>query len=153
MEEASALANKVGIIARKLLGWFPSFLSVTKIIILERSAVGTTESLAGRYALYEVHLSCRTREDVIKARELMARIPGARMADDVATRFEVPVEQGEDSVRLSLAQLFHVLADQGDFPEYTVERATLESVFLKVIRENDVQEEEHERRRKTRLWF
>ncbi|KAI0321250.1 hypothetical protein OF83DRAFT_1100473 [Amylostereum chailletii] len=131
MEEASALANKVGIIARKLL------------------AVGTTESLANRYAVYEVHFSCRTREDVVRAQQLMAHIPGARMADDVATRFEVPIERnarGDD--QLSLAQLFHLLASEGDFPDYTVERATLESVFLKVIRENDVREEDHERRKK-----
>lgn len=60
----------------------------------------------------------------------MANIPGSRMADDVATRFEVPI-QSEGG----LAQLFHLLSSQGDFAEYTVEKATLESVFLKVIRE------------------
>jgi ATP-binding cassette subfamily A (ABC1) protein 3 len=80
----------------------------------------------------------------------MARIPGSRMANDVATRFEVPI-QGEN--KLSLAQLFHLLASQGDFPEYTVERATLESVFLKVIRENNVLEEDSPRRTQwLRFW-
>ncbi|CCL98836.1 uncharacterized protein FIBRA_00841 [Fibroporia radiculosa] len=125
MEEASALANKVGILAKKLL------------------AVGTTDSLAERYATYEVHFSCRTREEVIRAQELMSLIPGSRRADDVATRFEVPVGNG-----MSLAQLFGVLSSQDNFTEYTVERATLESVFLKVIRENDVLEEDTERRRR-----
>lgn len=57
------------------------------------------------------------------------------MADDVATRFEVPI--GDD---FSLSRLFHVLSDSGDFAEYTVEKATLESIFLKVIRENDILE-------------
>lgn len=125
MEEASALANKVGILAKKML------------------AVGTTDQLAERYATYEVHFSCRTREEVIRAQELMAHIPGSRMADDVATRFEVPIGNG-----MSLAQLFGVLSSQEDFSEYTVERATLESVFLKVIRENDVLEEDRETRRR-----
>ncbi|KAI0327677.1 P-loop containing nucleoside triphosphate hydrolase protein [Cubamyces sp. BRFM 1775] len=123
MEEASALANKVGILAKKML------------------AVGTTDSLVERYATYEVHFSCRTREEVTHAQELMAQIPGARMADDVATRFEVPIGGG-----MSLAQLFAVLS-RGNFSEYTVERATLESVFLKVIRENNVLEEDREKKR------
>ncbi|KAF7340910.1 hypothetical protein MSAN_02075900 [Mycena sanguinolenta] len=132
MEEASALANKVGILATRLL------------------AIGTTESLSARYATYEVHFTCRTREDVTRAQTLMSAIPGARMADDVATRFEVPI-QGENG--LTLAKLFHLLSAQGDFSEYTVEKATLESVFLKVIRENNVQEEGHETRRRRRWWL
>lgn len=122
MEEASALATRVGILAKRLL------------------AVGTTESLSSRYGTYEVHFTCRTREEVVKARELMSRIPGSRMADDVATRFEVPIESAEGT---SLAQLFHALSSSGDFAEYTVEKASLESVFLKVIRENDVVEEDN----------
>lgn len=70
------------------------------------------------------------------------------MADDVATRFEVPVDS------ISLAQVFRLLSTQGDFTEYTVEKATLESVFLNVIRENDVLEEDNEPRRVRRwkLW-
>ena len=88
-----------------------------------------------------MHFSCRTREEVARAQALMAQIPGARMADDVATRFEVPLGTG-----MSLAQLFAVLSG-GGFAEYTVERATLESVFLKVIRENNVAEEDRQGRR------
>ncbi|KAF8844179.1 P-loop containing nucleoside triphosphate hydrolase protein [Paxillus ammoniavirescens] len=122
MEEASALASKVGIISKQML------------------AVGTTEDLAARYATYQVHFSCPTREDVTRAQVLMSRIPGARLADDVATRFEVPIQEGSD---LTLARLFHVLSSQGDFQEYTVEKATLENVFLKVIRENNVLEEDN----------
>ncbi|PIL31168.1 ATP-binding cassette transporter [Ganoderma sinense ZZ0214-1] len=124
MEEASALANKVGILAKKML------------------AVGTTDSLVERYATYEVHFSCRTREEVVLAQEAMSHIPGARMADDVATRFEVPIGTG-----MSLAQLFAVLSG-GGFAEYTVERAGLESVFLKVIRENNVLEEDRDKKRR-----
>ncbi|KZT02089.1 uncharacterized protein LAESUDRAFT_730610 [Laetiporus sulphureus 93-53] len=118
IEEASALANKVRILAKKTL------------------AVRTADSLAERYATYEVHFSCCSREEVVLAEELMAQVPGARMADDVATRFEVPIGHG-----MSLAKLFGILSPQKDF-EDTVERATLESVFLKMIRENDVLEED-----------
>ncbi|KAG2755205.1 P-loop containing nucleoside triphosphate hydrolase protein [Suillus brevipes Sb2] len=133
MEEASALANKVGIISKQLL------------------AVGTIDDLISRYATYQVHFSCPTREDVTRAQVLMSRIPGSRLADDVATRFEVPIQEGSG---LTLAQLFHILSSQGDFQEYSVEKATLESVFLKVIRENNVMEEDNSprRRRRFRLW-
>ena len=106
--------------------------------------MGSTESLSARYAAYEVHFTCRTRDEVIKARALMALIPGSRMADDVATRFEVPIESENG---FSLGQLFNVLSSHNDtFTEYTVEKATLESVFLKVIRENNVREEDNDRR-------
>jgi ABC-type multidrug transport system ATPase subunit len=132
MEEASALANKVGIISKQLL------------------AVGTIDNLVSRYATYQVHFSCPTREDAMRAQVLMSRIPGSRLADDVATRFEVPIQEGG----LTLAQLFHILSSQGDFQEYSVEKATLESVFLKVIRGNNVTEEDDSprRRRRFRLW-
>lgn len=77
----------------------------------------------------------------------MSRVPGSRMAEDVATRFEVPIGNG-----MSLAELFAVLSADNGFAEYTVERATLESVFLKVIRENNVLEEDKETRRQRRGW-
>lgn len=133
MEEASALATRVGILAKRVL------------------AVGTTDSLSNRYGTYEVHFTCRSREEVVKARELMTRIPGSRMADDVATRFEVPIESSEG---MSLAQLFYTLSSSGVFAEYTVEKASLESVFLKVIRENDISEEDsrHNKRTWWRCW-
>lgn len=112
------------------------------------TAVGTTESLSSRYATYEVHFTTRSREEVQKAQILMTKFPGARLADDVATRFEVPIQTRDASGALSkgtgtsLAQLFHVLSTSGDFTEHTVEKASLESVFLKVIRENKVSEED-----------
>lgn len=131
MEEASALANKVGILAKRLL------------------AVGTIESLSARYATYEVHFTCRSREEIVRAQEVMSKIPGAKKADDVATRFEVPIDSSEG---LTLAKLFSTLSNHGGFTEYTVEKATLESVFLKVVRENDVQEED-QGDKKRRRWL
>lgn len=121
MEEASALANKVAILAKRML------------------AVGTTAELEARYATYEVHFSARTREDALRAREIMARVPGARAADDVATRYEVPVRSTGGS-GISLGELFGLLAETD--MEFAVERPMLESVFLKVIREHNVEEEE-----------
>jgi len=133
MEEASALADRVGILAKRLL------------------AIGSIESLSARYAIYEVHFSCRTREELVKIQNLMSAIPGSRMADDVATRFEVPIESDSpnNTGTLSLKRLFEVLTRNGGDGlgiELTVERATLESVFIKVIRENNVQEEDELKR-------
>ncbi len=65
------------------------------------------------------------------------------MADDVTTRFEVPVASlGEQA----LSKIFNLLASHDDSIEYSVEKATMESVFIKVIRENNVQEEDDEPR-------
>jgi ATP-binding cassette, subfamily A (ABC1), member 3 len=148
MEEASALANRVGILAKQLLG--RSLTTNLTLLCTDEClpAVGTTESLSARYAAYEVHFSCHTREDIVRAQTLMAKIPGSRMADDVATRFEVPIEANG----LTLAQLFTTLSTEGDFSEYTVDKGSLESVFLKVIRENNVLEEDNIGQRKHRWW-
>ena len=140
MEEATALSTKVGIIARRLL------------------AVGTTQSLAARYPYYEVHFSARTREELQKVQELMKGVPGAKMADDVATRFEVPLttaspEEGTSEAKpLTLTELFALLSAQDTFKEFSVDRVGLESIFLKVIRENQVREE-GESQVKQRAWW
>ncbi|EPQ53405.1 P-loop containing nucleoside triphosphate hydrolase protein [Gloeophyllum trabeum ATCC 11539] len=114
--------------------------------------VGTTTDLVSRFASYEVHFSTRSREEVLKAKELMTRIvPGSKLKEDVATRFEVPIRTSMDGSAqtdagdeeyLTLARPFHLLSSQGDFSEYTVERVSLESVFLRVIGEHEVREEE-----------
>ena len=133
MEEASTLANKVGILAKRML------------------AVGTTEALVERYATYLVHFPCRTRDDVVRAQQIMARIPGARMADDVATRFEVPISHGKGKAGMTLADLFGILAESG-LHEYAVEQASLESVFMKLIKEDQVGEGEGEGRGRGQKW-
>lgn len=81
----------------------------------------------------------------------MARIPGSRRADDVATRFEVPLDHGNGEQ--TLASLFRTLAEHGDFSDYTVERVSLESVFLKVIRANNIKEEGSAARTKKKRWY
>lgn len=111
------------------------------------------DELTGRHALYEVHFPARTREEVTKAQALMASIPGSRLADDVATRFEVPISTTNESAAdtLTLAQLFGKLSNQDDFEEYTVERVSLESIFLKVIRQHDISEENNRTRKRRRF--
>ncbi|KAF8064417.1 hypothetical protein FPV67DRAFT_1608821 [Lyophyllum atratum] len=130
MEEASSLATKVGILSKRML------------------AVGSPTELAGRYSTYTVHFSCRTPSDWVKVQQLMAQIPQSKMALDLSTRFDVPIttsrrgaksaipkEEGEKV--LSLADLFHLLAQQTDLPDFTVETSGLEATFIKIIREND----------------
>jgi len=130
MEEASALSNRVGILARKML------------------AVGTISSLAARYPAYELHFACRSPTDVLRVRELMARhFPGGGQAEDVATRWEIPID---GDVKRSLADLFRILSQQEGLPEFAVERLGLEVVFLKVIKEHNIQEEDAEARRESR---
>ncbi|KAG8732435.1 hypothetical protein FRC12_019271, partial [Ceratobasidium sp. 428] len=123
MEEASALSSRVGILAKRML------------------AIGTLDSLVSRFSTYEVHFAARTSEEVSRASALMSQLPGARQAEDVATRYEVPIGQ------TSLAALFRILSSQrgehegmgdGTQMEYTVDRLGLESVFLKVIQERDM---------------
>ncbi|KAG8890900.1 hypothetical protein FRB98_002920 [Tulasnella sp. 332] len=114
MEEASALSNRVAILSGRML------------------AVGSVDDLVSRYPLYEVHVSCRTAEETRRTHEcILASFPDARAADDVSTRWEVPVTTGR-----TLSDLFSTLSEQG-LPEYAVERLSLESVFLKTIRSNN----------------
>jgi len=125
-------------------------MSNARAVIKRRrfQAVGTAESLATRYPSYEVHFACRTREEAIKTQQIMSTIPGAKMAEDVATRFEVPVNSEGSGHSMTLLELFRSLSSKGEFAEYTVERSTLETAFLKVIRENQVAEEDAEGGRK-----
>lgn len=81
----------------------------------------------------------------------MARIHGSRRADDVATRFEVPLDT--DNQEQTLASLFRALTEHGDFSDYTIERVGLESVFLKVIRANNIKEEGSAARPAKKPWY
>lgn len=76
---------------------------------------------------------------------LAASFPDCRRADDVATRWEVPISNGR-----TLSSLFSALSKQ-NLPEYAIERLSLESVFLKTIRNNDAVVEESTQ--KTRRFF
>lgn len=127
MEEAAYLSNRVAIISGRLL------------------AIGTVEDLVSRHPMYEVHVSCQSPEVRQRAQVVLSNLfPDCRPADDVATRWEVPVSEGR-----TLSALFSALSGQ-DLPEYAVERLSLESVFLKTIRNDDAatEREEGPRRKK-----
>jgi ATP-binding cassette subfamily A (ABC1) protein 3 len=64
----------------------------------------------------------------------MTLIPGSWVAD-IATQFEVPITTNE----YSFSNFFNTLSKHGGFTEYTVEKATLESV----IRELEDLDERH----------
>ena len=51
-----------------------------------------------------------------------------------------------------LASLFKILSTQTNIAEYAIEQITLESIFLKVIKENNVKEEDRLRRRGAHWW-
>ncbi|KAH9834876.1 uncharacterized protein C8Q71DRAFT_128695 [Rhodofomes roseus] len=117
-------------------------VSTLEMEVVFAAAVGTTDALAQRYATYEVHFCCPTCDEVVRAQELMTQIPGACMADDVATRFKVPL-----GTNMSLARLFGLLSSQEDFARSSPYKerdwgacSCLQSALCraKVIRENDV---------------
>jgi ATP-binding cassette, subfamily A (ABC1), member 3 len=160
MEEATALSNKVGILSKRMLGTYTSCCCDAVLTVVP--AIGTPDALISRYAAYEVHFSSptRTRDDLIMAQRIMSNVPGAKAAEDVTARFEVPVTQfgranQQHADALSIGELFRVLANQvgkqdGDSDEagsrstmqFTVQKGRLESVFGKVIRENMASENE-----------
>ncbi|KAG8916323.1 hypothetical protein FRC02_004045 [Tulasnella sp. 418] len=125
MEEASALSQRVAIISGKML------------------AIGTVDSLVSRYPSYEIHFSCRSPEETARAQAAVSRFEGSRPAEDVATRWEVPL-----SNRTTLAGIFKELSEINDIPDFTIERLSLESVFLKTIRNSRAVSEEVEPKRK-----
>ncbi|KAG8939696.1 hypothetical protein FRC03_006114 [Tulasnella sp. 419] len=125
MEEASALSQRVAIVSGKML------------------AIGTIDSLVSRYPSYEIHFSCRSPEEAARAQAAVSRFEGSRPAEDVATRWEVPL-----SNRTTLAGIFKELSEINDIPDFTIERLSLESVFLKTIRNSRAVSEEVEPKRK-----
>ncbi|CAA7265337.1 unnamed protein product [Cyclocybe aegerita] len=137
MEEASYLATKVGIMSRRML------------------AVGTPHELESRTASYEVHFPCHTRDDFVKVQSAMTHIPGARMVDDIATRFEVPIGSVEDerSGVTSVASLFELLAKEQGFPEFTVGKSTLETAFIRIINDDmDSNSASEDRPKSKKIW-
>ncbi|KAG9103880.1 hypothetical protein FRC06_007277 [Ceratobasidium sp. 370] len=117
MEEVTALADRVGIISQRLL------------------AIGSIEELISRYPLYEVHFSSSTPGEEARMRELMRDFPSNwRQSDDLTARYEVQLEPGQ-----SLADIFEILQEHlgtAGIEACTVERISLESVFLKITQEH-----------------
>ncbi|CAE6510666.1 unnamed protein product [Rhizoctonia solani] len=117
MEEVTALADRIGIISQRLL------------------AIGTIEDLVSRYPLYEVHFSSSTPGEEARMREVMRDFPpNWRASDDLTARYEVQLEAGQ-----SLADIFEILHEHlgpAGVEACTVERISLESVFLRITQQH-----------------
>ncbi|CAE6424352.1 unnamed protein product [Rhizoctonia solani] len=117
MEEVTALADRIGIISQRLL------------------AIGTIEDLVGRYPLYEVHFSSSSPGEEARMREVMRDFPpNWRASDDLTARYEVQLEGGQ-----TLSDIFEILHEHlgpAGVEACTVERISLESVFLRITQQH-----------------
>ncbi|KAL6357950.1 hypothetical protein LRP88_08129 [Fusarium phalaenopsidis] len=130
MEEADTLATRTAIISRRLL------------------AVGTTQALRKRYSnVYYVSLLLKTAptsavEEMERVRSwVLAALPGAQLERDMLggqVRFTIP---GASPVA-RVIELLERSKDEVGVEYYSIGGATLERVFLSVVRENNVQEED-----------
>lgn len=132
MEEADALANRVGIIAKKLL------------------AVDEISAIRRRYGQhYELAIICEQSDDVSEldarcsdiTRFILQRFPGSAPESGRAyhghLKFKIPTEG-------SVAGLFDAMEDNKvalKIEYYGIQRSTLETAFLKLIRQHNVREE------------
>jgi ABC-type multidrug transport system ATPase subunit len=156
MEEADALANRAGIMARKML------------------AIGTSDYLRRKHgACYYVHLVMKsaphTSDDEIEALEswILAQFPGANIENKTyhgQIRFSVPAQEHttKEEMQIEIADvdgvsdaddmhygsgvgsLITVLEDNRDVlgvEYYSVSQTTLDQVFLSIVEKHNVQEE------------
>lgn len=72
----------------------------------------------------------------------MSAITGARVVGGVTTKFETLANAEGLEHNKTLLRLFRALPSGAQLTECAVERSTLETEFLKVIRENQVAEED-----------
>jgi ATP-binding cassette subfamily A (ABC1) protein 3 len=150
MEEADALASRAGILAKRML------------------AIGTTESLRQRFGdALHVHLVSRTAphsspEEMELVRQwVLQKYPGALVDEKTyhgQMRFSVPaseVVEGEKSGRSAIGQLIVVLEEQKEtlgIEHYSVSPTTLDQVFLTIVGQNNVQEENSGEEAKKPWW-
>lgn len=131
MEEADALANRAGILSKRLL------------------TVGSTELLRDLHGkAYHVHIVCKTapytcEEEMTKIVEwVKSKLPGSYLADRLyqgQIKISVPVE---GRIKVSdIFKIFEFYKDQLNIESYSVASTTLEEVFLKIVRDNNVAEE------------
>ncbi|KAL2887992.1 ABC transporter [Ceratocystis lukuohia] len=160
MEEADALAGRIGIMAKRML------------------ASGTIDELRARFGdALHIHLVSKTaphtsdREMAQLQRWIQANLPDVVMQDKTyhgQTRFSVPARSvlaatggptnGQASISAAgsapsaIGRLLVLLEDNKDMlgiQHYSVSTTTLDQVFLAIVGEHDVQEEnsgEHEKR-------
>ncbi|KAK6084308.1 ABC transporter [Seiridium cupressi] len=165
MEEADALANRAGILAKRML------------------AMGTTDNLRQRFGdALHVHLVSRsaphsTDEEMERIRQWVIRaFPNARVEDKTyhgQMRFSVPasdVNQGEkqpgahpeqtdkteqQQQRSAIGQLIVQVEQQKEslgIEHYSVTPTTLDQVFLTIVGQHNVKEENYEEKIKKSWW-
>lgn len=130
MEEADALANRAGFLARNLL------------------AVGKTDDLRNAYGkFYHVHLVSRSApltgvEEMEKVVSWITELfPGAIVADRLyqgQIKMKIPVE---NTTVASLFELFENEAPKYGVERYSVSPTRLEEIFLEIVGDHQVQEE------------
>ncbi|KAK6851282.1 ABC transporter [Apiospora arundinis] len=150
MEEADALANRAGILAKRML------------------AMGPVENLRQRFgdALY-VHLVSRTAphstpEEMERVKDWVKQTyPGADVEEKTyhgQMRFSVPasaVVADKGDQRSAVGQLIVVLEEQKErlgIEHYSVSPTTLDQVFLTIVGKHNVQEEGHEESKNKSWW-
>ncbi|KAH6997790.1 hypothetical protein BKA56DRAFT_536741 [Ilyonectria sp. MPI-CAGE-AT-0026] len=141
MEEADTLATRTAIISRRLL------------------AVGTTQALRKRYSnVYYVNLLLATApnstpDEMDNVRHwVLDQLPGAQLERDMLggqVSFTIP---GNSPVA-GVIGLFERGKQEMGIEYYSIGGATLERVFLSVVRENNVQEEDGKDKRGAWSWL
>ncbi|KIW02447.1 uncharacterized protein PV09_06258 [Verruconis gallopava] len=142
LEEADRLANKVGIMATRML------------------ALGTSEELRDKFGenLYvQIALKGAPHVPETKTREVKSwienHIDGAQVEERLwygQLRFSVPIRS------CGIARLFKILQENQetlDLEYYSVSRATLDQIFLEVITRYKVTEEGTTRHKRKRKWW
>ncbi|KAG8965928.1 hypothetical protein FRC03_012764 [Tulasnella sp. 419] len=120
MEEADALADRVGVLDKRLL------------------ATGTTSELLARFHVYELQFSCHSTDEVVQVRYLMAeRMPQWQMIDLMALKYEYEHNGSEahnpyadllDEVTACLKEQF-----QDYIPSFALRKISLENAFFRIV--------------------
>lgn len=137
MEEADALATRTAIMARRFL------------------AIGTTQGLRERYSnIYYVNLVLTSAptssvEEMIRvAGWIQSRVPHVRFEREMLggqVRFTFPAAPTGTTGTSPVASLVEILEQEKEdlgVEFYSISGATLENVFLSVVKENQIQEED-----------
>ncbi len=169
MEEADALADRAGIMAKRML------------------ALGTSDNLRRKHGdAYYIHLVMKSaphtnEEEIMRIREwVVAEFPGAVIEDKTyhgQIRFSVPgyrdaekekmVEVTDDEIsggkelesvrcRDGVGSLIMILEDHKEelgLEHYSVSPTTLDQVFLSIVQKHDVEEEGYSRPKDNGRWF
>lgn len=140
MEEADALADRAGILGKKML------------------ALGTSESLRKKHGdRYHVHLIMKTAphtsdSDMENIKSwIRTNLEGAEVEDKTyhgQLRFSVPARHasssGTDTSRGGVGEMFTLLEskkEELDFEYFSVSQTTLDQVFLSIVGKHNIEEE------------